>query len=288
MNKLQLPAYDDSAAFVDLSKNAKVGSYPHLQPFVAKVKASYAQYIAVNGEPTLVQNLAISQVAVRFLEGHYESPPNDLAHIATMRDRSEHLVCPMCGSMHSGTLDHYLPRKDFPIFVVFSKNLVPACKCNVRRNRTLLGPNPGERVLHPYFDACLSERLVSARFEDLGTIPKVSLGLMISNAHPHYSAIDFHVRSIVQKSAVVKYLADRWSAMFRKPSLVVRAFEKNMRTQSEVKSLLERERDFLDDLHKGKNNWNSIFVSGLLDPIVLSWLAEKLSMHGRVQDSPLG
>lgn len=288
MNKVQLPAYDDSAAFDNLSKNQRLGSYPQLQPLVATLQAGYAQYVAVNGSPTLVQNQAISATAAAFLKGHYASPPADLAHITKMRESTEHLVCPMCGSMHSGTLDHYLPKNGFPIFSVFSKNLVPACKCNSKRSETLLGVNPGERVLHPYFDDCLGERLVSAMFEDLGDVPRVSLVLLIPNTHPLHSAIAFHVRSIVQKSAVVRYLADRWSSLFRKPSLVVRAFAENIATQTDVQALLEAERDSLDDLYKGKNNWNSIFVSGLLDPIVLAWLAGRLSMPGRAPDGPLG
>lgn len=288
MNKVQLPPYDDSAAFNNLSKNNRLGSYPQLQPLVQTVQASYAQYVAVNGAPTRVQNQRISAAAAAFLKGHYASPPADLIHIDEMRESTAHLVCPMCGSMHSGTLDHYLPKNGFPIFSVFSKNLVPACKCNIKRGETLLGADPGERVLHPYFDDCLGERLVSARFEDLGAVPRVSLVLMISNTHPHHSAISFHVRSIVQKSAVTKYLADRWSSLFRKPSRVVRALAENITTQTEVRALLEAERDALDDLHKGKNNWNSIFVSGLLDPIVLAWLAERLSMPGRTPDSALG
>lgn len=288
MNKVQLPQYDDAAAFDCLSKNKRLGSYPELQPLVGTVQASYAQYVAVNGAPTLVQDQTISDAAAAFLKGHYASPPADLAHITEMRESTEHLLCPMCGSMHSGTLDHYLPKNGFPIFAVFSKNLVPACKCNSKRKETLMGAYPGERVLHPYFDDCLGERLVSARFEDLGEVPKVSLVLTVSNAHPHHSAISFHVRSIVQRSAVVKYLADRWSSLFRKPSRVVRAFAENIATQAEVQALLEEERDALDDLHKGKNNWNSIFVSGLLDPTVLAWLAGRLSMPGRAPDSPLG
>ena len=179
MNKVQLPAYDDSAAFDNLSNNKGLGSYPQLQPLVATVQAGYAQYVAVNGSPTLVQNQAISAAAAALLKGHYASPPADLAHITKMRESTEHLVCPMCGSMHSGTLDHYLPKNGYPIFSVFSKNLVPACKCNSKRSETLLGANPGERVLHPYFDDCLGERLVRARFEDLGEVPRVSVVLMI-------------------------------------------------------------------------------------------------------------
>ncbi len=288
MNKVQLPAYDDSAAFDSLSKNNRLGSHPRLQHLVPTVQAGYAQYVDVRGSPTLVENTTIGAHEAAFLTGHYASPPADLTHITEMRESTKHLVCPMCGSMHSGTLDHYLPQKQFPIFSVFSKNLVPACNCNNKRKATLLGDKSGERVLHPYFDECLSERLLSARFEDLGEVPRVSIVLMVPNAHPQHSAISFHVRSIVLRSAIVKYLADRWSWLFRKPSRVVRAFANNIATQDEVEAVLVAERDALDDLHGGKNNWNSIFVSGLLDPTVLPWLAERFSVPGRVPDNPLG
>ncbi|SEL75926.1 hypothetical protein SAMN05216359_1163 [Roseateles sp. YR242] len=287
MNRVQPPPYDDAAAFAGLSNNARVGSHPHLQPLVGTVQASYAQYVAVNGAPTLVQNPAISDALATFLKGHYADPPADLAHITKMRESSKHLVCPMCGSMHSGTLDHYLPKNGYPIFSVFSKNLIPACNCNSRRGEILFGPNPGERVLHPYFDNCLGERLVSAHFEDLGAVPKVSLVLLVSNAHANYPAIKFHVDSIVKRSAVVGYVRDRWSKLIRRPSLIVRAFAKNIATEAEVQAILAGERDCLDDLHGGKNNWDSIFLSGLLDPPVTAWIAGRFAVPGRVADSAL-
>ncbi|MDM0032849.1 hypothetical protein QTI33_12015 [Variovorax sp. J22P271] len=287
MNKIPLPPYDDAGAFLTLSNNHLLASYPQLQAVVGTVQSSYAHYVAARGAPLLVLQPVGDNVA-KFLKGHYSSPPTDLAHITEMRESSEHLVCPMCGSMHSGTLDHYLPKNGFPTFAIFSKNLVPACKCNSKRKETLTGASPNERVLHPYFDECLGERLVRAQFDDLGDVPRVSLSLMIPNTHPHHSAISFHVRSIVQRSALRKYLADRWSSLFRKPSLVVRALGKNVATAAELDEILENERDALDDLHRGKNNWNSIFVSGLLQPPVVIWLTARLSVPGREPDSPLG
>ena len=85
----------------------------------------------------------------------------------------------------------------------------------------------------------------------------------------------------------MSYLADRWSALFRKPSIVVRAFAENITTQAQIKEVLNLERSALDDLHKSKNNWNSIFISGLLDPPVTTWIAAKFARQGRVPDSEL-
>ena len=35
--------------------------------------------------------------------------------------------CPFCGISESSTLDHYLPKEQYPEFSVFPKNLVPSC-----------------------------------------------------------------------------------------------------------------------------------------------------------------
>lgn len=287
MNKIPQPTYDDAGAFDALANNPKVGSYPHLKNLVDKVQASYEHYDAARGMPIFVLS-PLDQDVASLLKGHYADPPADLAHITKMRESTEHLVCPMCGSMHSGTLDHYLPKSGFPTFAIFSKNLVPACKCNSKRGEILLGAKTGERILHPYYDACLGDRLIRAEFEDLGEVPSVSIALTIPNTEPNYAAISFHVEEIVRRTAICKYLADRWSSMFRKPSLVVRALSKNIATSSELKDVLLCELDALDDFHRGKNNWNSVFVSGLLDPPVLTWLTDRLSAADRVPDSPLG
>lgn len=62
--------------------------------------------------------------------------------------------CPICGSPSIGTLDHYLPKEDFPEFSILPSNLLPACSlCNSgAKGRTFKGAAAGERFLHPYYD----------------------------------------------------------------------------------------------------------------------------------------
>ena len=287
MNRLPLPAHDDRLAFESLANNRKVKSFPRLQPIVADVQAGYTQYAGVEGNPAQVLNLGIDAELSQLLKKHYASPPVDIAYIRDMRTATAHQVCPMCGSFHSGTLDHYLPQHDFPAFSVFSLNLVPACLCNSKRRNVLIGPNPGERILHPYYDDCLGERLIRAKFEEPGEVPKVSLVLAVPDTHANYAAIAFHFREIIQRTGVCRYLADRWSDLLRKPSLVVRSLGSNFDSRADLQQALEDELDKLDDLYRGKNNWMSAFVSGLLDPPALDWLLERLSSLGRRPDSPL-
>src|SRR5262249_22022126 len=139
------------------------------------------------------------------------------AYIDEIRRRGGVAVCPMCGSMGSGTLDHVLPKTTHASFAVFGLNLVPACKCNSLRGADLTGNNAGERILHPYFDDILGQRLLAGRFEDLGPAPRISLRLLLAAGHPQYAAVDFHVDNVVKRTQIKDYLHRSWCRLVGGP-----------------------------------------------------------------------
>ncbi|WP_321947881.1 HNH endonuclease [Paraburkholderia sp. J10-1] len=287
MNKLPRPAFDDAAALRELADNDGVGSYPHLKPWVPAIVAGYGQYKAVAGNALEVVEVPLDPEIETFLKGHYGSPPKVIAHITGIRKKHRQRVCPMCGSMHSGTLDHVLPKDDYAAFAVFSLNLVPACECNNKRGKTTVGAAPGARVLHPYFDDCLSERLIAGRFEDLGLIPRITLRILLDDADPHYEAVKFHVAEIVGSTAILEYLSDNWTNLCELPEQVVRGLGEIPASVEGLQATLSRELELLDMHHKGKNNWNSVFVRGLLDPDVTQWLFDRLTAVDRPADGSL-
>ncbi|GLK82828.1 HNH endonuclease [Ancylobacter defluvii] len=63
-------------------------------------------------------------------------------------------LCPFCaglGQVH--TLDHYLPKANFPAHSVSPANLVPCCRdCNTGKGSSFGAANV-DQTLHPYFDA---------------------------------------------------------------------------------------------------------------------------------------
>ena len=65
-----------------------------------------------------------------------------------------HDECPYCGGVGVvGTLDHFLPKAQFPTYSVLPLNLVPACRdCNSGMGRNFL-IDPNLQPLHPYIDA---------------------------------------------------------------------------------------------------------------------------------------
>lgn len=73
--------------------------------------------------------------------------------------------CPFCGISESSTLDHYLPKEQYPEFSVLPKNLVPSCAvCNTRKRDRILDEGTNVRMfLHPCYDAVPDIAFLSVR-----------------------------------------------------------------------------------------------------------------------------
>lgn len=287
MNRLPVPKTHDRAALKALVENDKLKSYPKLQPHLATLRAGYAQYLQVRGDAKALAKIALPDEISDLLRGHYASPPQAVGFIKDLREESGVTSCPMCGSFACGTLDHVIPKADQAAFAVLGLNLVPACRCNHKRSTTYVGSGPGERVLHPYFDKVLARRLLAARIENPGPVPRISLRILLPHTHCRYPAILFHLKNVVGRTQVLDHLRRRWAKLIRRPGTVIVPLKGNPRTPFDLDMILSDERDRLDDLHDSRNNWDSIFLNGLLENSIQAWLFNALTRPGRAPNGPL-
>ncbi|MHA1630719.1 MAG: HNH endonuclease [Candidatus Heimdallarchaeota archaeon] len=74
--------------------------------------------------------------------------------------------CPFCGGIGlPSTLDHYLPKANYPQLAVLPINLIPCCKdCNTGKSNSL-AKNAEAQALHPYFEKnhFFEEKWISGR-----------------------------------------------------------------------------------------------------------------------------
>ncbi|ALS33053.1 hypothetical protein PTRA_a1912 [Pseudoalteromonas translucida KMM 520] len=71
--------------------------------------------------------------------------------------------CPYCGIGEPTTLDHYLPKEEFPEFSVLSTNLIPVCGvCNSNYKGRIWIKNGNRLFLHTYYDQFPDEYLLEA------------------------------------------------------------------------------------------------------------------------------
>ncbi|MEK4151752.1 HNH endonuclease [Carnobacterium sp. FSL E2-0243] len=69
-----------------------------------------------------------------------------------IRSITQNSKCPYCGHRNVSTVDHYLPKSNYPFLCVVMENLVPSCKdCNTDKKDKNITSN-GDLIIHPYFD----------------------------------------------------------------------------------------------------------------------------------------
>jgi hypothetical protein len=188
----------------------------------------------------------------------------------------------MCGSLGSGTLDHVFPKYDYPELSIFSRNLVPACLCNSKRKNDLTGPDPNERVLHPYFDDILEQRLLKAKITmqsaaDVDT-PVIDLVINLPETHAYHPAVKFHKDQIVCRTQVFAYFDKTWAKIVRSPQTYF-DFPPGgdvmlpMFTDELIRVLQKK------DTHFGTpNNWESMLFAGIVDsPNAKDYLLERIN-----------
>ena len=75
-------------------------------------------------------------------------------------------ICPLCGQRAVSTLDHFLPKSDFPSLVVVPLNLIPACSdCN-KAKLDKVPDRESEQILHPYYDDVAGEQWLFAEVKE--------------------------------------------------------------------------------------------------------------------------
>lgn len=269
-----------------LARSPKAGSYPELRAWHARIAIAYNDYMTKGGCANSLTPTALSHELGKRLIAHYSHPPKSHKFINSFREETGAHTCTMCGSASCGTLDHVLPKEIFPEFSLYSGNLVPACQCNSKRGSKYKGEN-GARILHPYFDPVLSERLVGCIFNDHGRAPSLKITNLLQDTHPHYSSVQFHIDNVLLKTQIKRALRRDWAKLLRKPSLVVRELRRTPHSSYQLRQILEEELRILDDSYESYNNWQSIFIAGLLQPHTLQWIFDCLSQHGRMEDGPL-
>ena len=154
MRQLQPPVTADARWFqkVVTKQNPTKG---HLASAKAIVLNCYTQYIAaapaVNDVPTPVLNQD-QRIAL------FHAYDSETAPMTRLRGRLFGPIrarrCPSCGISEAGTLDHYLPKEDYPQYAIFAKNCVPCCAtCNLQKKRLVVDQATDVRLfLHPYYD----------------------------------------------------------------------------------------------------------------------------------------
>ncbi|RTR38436.1 HNH endonuclease [Shewanella canadensis] len=280
MKKLTPVIVNDLRYLDELAENDSLHktTFPELRDQKQVLIQAYNDYVVNCGNPWSIAVPAINDKLKSGLLSHYSSPPVSIDYLDRIKDSSPD-VCPMCGGFKPFTRDHILPKSDYQAWAIFSKNLVPACDCNLKRGTALKGNIATQaRVLHPYFDDVLADRLLSCKITHRSNYRWFDLDIVYVNPiHPEIASIKYHTRNIVIKSGVEKWLKGQLTKLKERPSTVIQTLPKRRPlTEERVREGIEDCLDRNDELTGSKNNWLSILCHGLLNSDgMVHWLTER-------------
>lgn len=244
-------------------------------------QAAYENYRTARGDPWTVVATTFSadqtkskEIAERQRELYKSRSGTGV--IKKIRQTPGLKCCPLCGSGHPGTVDHYLPKQNFPEFSILPCNLLPACPhCNSGvKGETYRGGASPERFIHPYFDDIASGPVwfveVLPPFEAARFSPRVDSRVPASEQ----PMVDFHLKNILG-DIFQDFLSTQWSSL----PILIHAMLGETPPES-----MEVERRLNDNLRNivitdGINSWRAALMRGVVSqPTAIDFIATRIEV----------
>lgn len=157
MIKLDKPTLDPEEVYWDcissFNKDPRLRLIP-CSPLILTAAVEFDSKITTGQVYTIVRETTVNgnvtakelvKVYTQKMVGH-EDVRHYYDHIVLSTD-----LCPLCAHRNVSTIDHYLPKANYPRLAVVPINLVPAC--NDCQDKLIDYPtSPATETLHPYYD----------------------------------------------------------------------------------------------------------------------------------------
>lgn len=231
----------------------------------------YEDFDAIIEEYKVCPNPSRVVLTAPVLREFYVKPPIELGKNLSDR-RSKHKLheCPYCGHpFPPGTLDHFMPKEDWPEFAIFSNNLVPQCRgCAPIKGQRYYCKIRGQALfLHPMYSFALSTVRFNIEVSLVEEKPLFKPKFSISDEVSEEDAtrIKLHLKSLKVPQRIVDYCESQYLRWIR----LIRAKACNIKVSFETR-MNERECD------PYPNNWGTAFYQGVLsNPDVLAHIQGK-------------
>ena len=175
MRNLPLPTINADDYFEKIAKEKYDPISARLLRMRSRVKIAYSSYSTNFKSLENVPPLGLTGVRQAALLHAYN------VRTLTMQILREELLnpsvewfdeCPYCGISEPKTLDHYLPKEDYPEFAILPANLIPICHvCNTTYKGKKIFSNTGMRLfLHSYADEIPNATFIKISIDIKNTI----------------------------------------------------------------------------------------------------------------------
>jgi hypothetical protein len=238
---------------------------------LAEWRARVAHYINHHGSPEHVGRWPDIQNRSATFLNLYSYPGENSAQgnmLATLRGH-ELSLCPACGEPGSpNTLDHYLPKGQYPHFAVMPLNLFPMCDaCQIAKGEKTGDLATPRYFIHPYFDNFSVAQILELSITPPFNAPNFLLAPSPALTAPEIALIDAHIREL--------RIGERFGRFFRgEYRRLLRLVDLMRSTGQNVTQTLGAFR--LRAALPTPNSWEHIFYNAIVnDPDLLDFLVQE-------------
>jgi 5-methylcytosine-specific restriction endonuclease McrA len=235
-----------------------------LKPKISKRYFQYQRNYLLDALETISSGSYTSQEQAD-LENCYSSTTASFGEIVKQIKESQHRdlqgTCQYCGIQKPNTIDHYLPKSDFPEFSVLALNLIPCCgDCNTKKNNYWL--DKGFRgIINFYIDNLPQIQFLfcDITIDSTNELPNVNFRLTIPKT------IDKRLRTIINNhfkrlDLCNKYLEFINDFITDKINSIVSYLNSN--NPNDIKDRIGKEAINLKNRY-GINNWRTVLTDEL-------------------------
>lgn len=217
------------------------------------------EYIDNGGSPEFIQTWAAINHKKKSFLNLYLQPQDTSTQKAIIDDLRNHglNLCPACGEAGApNTLDHYLPKAEYPHFCITPLNLFPMCDSCQKEKGEKTGDTTAPRFfIHPYFDVFIAEQAIELSINPPFLTPTFDLTPHSQLTANQSALVECHIRELA--------IARRYGHFFREQHRRLIRLTVHMRnTGQDVPTTLET---FCTGAEvPTKNSWEHVFYSAVL------------------------
>lgn len=203
----------------------------------------------------------------KILIDHYENSPTHLGELISSRRRKHELdSCPYCGKpVIPSTIDHFLPKEDWPEFSIYPDNLVPQCiDCVPIKGQKYYCVDDGIAMfIHPFYSPLLSNIgfVISASLNKSEVVFDVSYKFSnISDAE--MPRVRLHIKTL----RVTKRIKEYCEALLR------RTIRKAKKSRASVAKIIECHLPETQEEYYLSNNWEEAFYTAINQQAIIQYI----------------
>lgn len=223
------------------------------------ISKPYFEYdnIIINPQ-TKPLKLRIKRIGTLLID-YYNNPPSGLDELLKNR-RQEHGLdeCPYCGKPGSpDTLDHFLPKDDWPEYAIHPNNLVPQCRscAPIKGTQYYCSNSNVAMFLHPIYDESLSKLRFKIEVDvdgnELKFKPKFSVDQSVKEQD--INRLIKHIEKLKLNSRITKFCLRQYTQW--KNKLQEKKFDIQVSFNARIQE--EKHKDYA-------SNWETAFLQGML------------------------